>query len=385
MTSGKIHYTKPSITAREIELVTDAVSNGWGEHCYDYIVQFEDLFSQHIGTKHVIATSSCTGALHLGLSGLGIRAGDEVILGDINWVASASPITYLGANPVLVDVLPDTWCVDSVKVEAAITSRTKAIIAVHLYGNLCDMDALLAIGERHNIPIIEDAAEAIGSQWQGKRAGSMGVFGIFSFHGTKTMTTGEGGMFVTNDETLYQKVLKLSNHGRTDDQKKQFWPEDLGFKYKISNVQAAIGCAQLERIEDLISGKRKIFDYYQKHLKGLPLSMNLEPEGTINGYWLPNIMINEDVKFDREYLLDAFANENIDARIFFWPLSMLPMFEDKPQNVVSYSIYKRAINLPSYHDITEPDMDRVIKIVHWCLGRPNNRYAWHQSFECSKN
>ena len=198
----------------------------------------------------------------------------------------------------------------------------------------------------------------------------MGVFGTFSFHGTKTMTTGEGGMFVTNDEALYQKVLKLSNHGRTDDQKKQFWPEDLGFKYKISNVQAAIGCAQLERIEDLISGKRKIFNYYHKHLKGLPLSMNLEPEGTINGYWLPNIMINEDVKFDREYLLDALANDNIDARIFFWPLSMLPMFEDKPQNVVSYSIYKRAINLPSYHDITEPEMDRVIKKIHWCFGRP---------------
>src|SRR5690242_8018938 len=174
---SRIFYTKPSITSREIEYATDAVTSGWGERCYEYIGRFEARFRDHLGVKHAIATSSCTGALHLGLAGLGIHPGDEVILGDINWIASAAPITYLGATPVFVDVLPDTWCLDPAKVEAAITPRTKAIIAVHLYGNLCDMDALLAIGAKHAIPVIEDAAEAIGSVWHGHRAGSMGRFG----------------------------------------------------------------------------------------------------------------------------------------------------------------------------------------------------------------
>src|SRR5438045_523885 len=211
---SRIYYTKPSITEREIRYATDAAANGWGERCYEYIDRFEALFREHLGVKHAIATSSCTGALHMGLAALGIGLGDEVILADVNWIASAAPITYVGAVPVFVDVLPDTWCLDPGRVEAAITPRTKAIIAVHLYGNLCDMDALLDIGRRHGLPVIEDGAEAIGSVWHGKRAGSMGAFGTFSFHGTKTVTTGEGGMFVTNDSDLYKRVLTLSNHGR---------------------------------------------------------------------------------------------------------------------------------------------------------------------------
>src|ERR1700674_4408479 len=242
---SRIYYTKPSITELEIRYATDAAANGWGEHCYDYIRRFEALFREHLGVEYAIATSSCTGAMHMGLAALGIGKGDEVILADINWIASVAPVTYLGATPVLVDILPDTWCLDPAKVEAAITPRTKAIIAVHLYGNLCDMDALLAIGAKHGIPLIEDAAEAIGSQWHGRRAGSMGIFGTFSFHGTKTVTTGEGGMFVTRDHALYERVLTLSNHGRARGELRKFWPERLGFKYKLSNLQAAVGCGQM--------------------------------------------------------------------------------------------------------------------------------------------
>src|SRR3990167_3933723 len=204
-----IHYTKPSITELEVEYATDAARHGWGSQCYAYIQRFEAAFARHLGVKHVIATSSCTGALHMGLAALGVGPGDEVILGDTNWIASAAPITYLGAKPVFVDILPDTWCIDPAQAEAAITPKTKAIIAVHLYGNFCEMDCLLEIGKRHDIPIIEDAAEAIGSYWHGHHAGSMGAFGTFSFHGTKTITTGEGGMFVTQDEALYEKVLTL--------------------------------------------------------------------------------------------------------------------------------------------------------------------------------
>jgi perosamine synthetase len=184
---SRILYTKPSITALEVEYASDAARNGWGERCYEYIKRFESAFQHHLGVRHAIATSSCTGAAHMGLAALGVGPGDEVILGDINWVACAAPVTYLGARPVLVDVLPNTWCLDPAKAEAAITTRTKAIIATHLYGNLCDMDALCAVGRKYGIPIIEDAAEAIGSVWRGRRAGSIGVFGTFSFHGTKTV------------------------------------------------------------------------------------------------------------------------------------------------------------------------------------------------------
>jgi perosamine synthetase len=359
----RIHYTKPSITEWEIRYATDAATNGWGEHCYDYIHRFESLFRDHLGIKHAIATSSATGALHLGMAGLGIGAGDEVILGDINWIASAAPIVHLGAAPVLIDVLPDTWCLDPSAVEAAITPRTKAILAVHLYGNLCDLAALQEIGKRHGIPVIEDAAEAIGSIWHGQRAGSMGAFGAFSFHGTKTVTTGEGGIFVTNDDALYERVLTLSNHGRARGETRQFWPETIGFKYKMSNLQAAIGCAQVERIDDLIAAKRKIFEYYRTALASLPVRMNPEPFGTRNGFWMPTMIVEPTIEFDRTQLLDRFKAENIDGRVFFWPLSMLPMFDKRSQNRISYEIYGRAINLPSYHDMTAADQERVIECV----------------------
>lgn len=364
---NRIHYTKPSITEREVRYATDAAANGWGERCYDYIVRFERLFGEHLQVPHTIATSSCTGALHLGLAALGIGAGDEVVLGDINWIASAAPIVHVGARPVFVDVRPDSWCVDPAAVEAAITPRTKAIVAVHLYGNLCEMDALRAVGDRHGIPVIEDAAEAMGSVWHGQRAGAMGRFSTFSFHGTKTVTTGEGGLFATSDPALYEAVLTLSNHGRARGEQRQFWPSMVGFKYKMSNLQAAIGCAQMERIDELVAGKRRVFAAYRERLAGLPLAMNPEPPGTVNGFWMPTIVVDESVAFDRERLLQAFKANNIDGRVFFWPLSMLPMFEPCPHNHVSYGLYRRAMNLPSYHDMSDADVDRVVACIRSVL------------------
>ena len=364
---SRIYYTKPSITDLEIRYATDAAAHGWGAHCYEYIARFEDMFRQHLGVRHAVATSSCTGAMHMGLAALGVGPGDEVILADINWIATVAPIAHLGATPVFVDILPDTWCIGPENAEAAITPNTKAIIAVHLYGNLCNMDSLLEIGRRHGIPVIEDAAEAIGSEWHGHRAGSLGLFGVFSFHGSKTMTTGEGGMFVTQDNALYETLLTLSNHGRTRGQTKQFWPDMIGFKYKISNIQAAIGCSQIQRVDDLIAEKRRVFTYYAEHFSKLPLAMNPEPPGTRNGYWMPSIVVDEGILFSRTDLLAAFKQDDIDARVFFWPLSMLPMFEVKPDNTVSYNLYERAINLPSYHDLSSAEMDRVIKHVRACF------------------
>jgi perosamine synthetase len=361
---SRILYTKPSITELEVRYATDAAANGWGERCYEYIDRFERAFCDHLGVKHAIATSSCTGALHMGLASLGIGSGDEVIMADTNWIASAAPIVHLGAKPVFVDIRCDSWCIDPSAAEAAITQRTKAILAVHLYGNLCDMDALLAIGRRHGIPVIEDAAEAIGSLYQGRRAGSMGAFGSFSFHGTKTLTTGEGGMFVTQDAALYERVLTLSNHGRARGQTKQFWPDLVGYKYKMSNLQAAIGCGQVERIEALIARKREIMHAYRQQLAGLTgVQLNPEPPGTEIGAWMPTVVFDVTTAVTREVLQQAFSNENVDARVFFHPLSSLPMFEERPANRHAWSIPSRSINLPSYHDMTAEEIARVAAVV----------------------
>jgi perosamine synthetase len=359
-----IPYAKPSITELEVCYATDAAANGWGEQCYKYIERFENLFKKHLGVKHAVATSSCTGALHMGMAALGIGKGDEVIMADSNWIATAAPIVHLGAKPVFVDILPDTWCINPDLAEAAITPRTKAIVAVHLYGNLCDMDRLSAIGERHGIHVIEDSAEAIGSIWKGKRAGSMGVFGAFSFHGTKTITTGEGGMFVTNDDTLYDTVLTLSNHGRSRGKTKQFWPDLIGFKYKMSNIQAAIGCAQMERVESLIAEKRKIFHTYRDGLAGFEgIAMNPEPTWTQNGYWMPTVVFDESMRVTREKLQIAFATENIDARVFFWPLSSTPPFRGSTLNPVAESVPRRAINLPSFHGMNSEQTRHVVSLI----------------------
>ncbi len=361
----RIYYTKPSITEREVELAVDAARNGWGVRCYEYIERFEALFKEYTGAKYAIATSSCTGALHMGMAALGISHGDEVILADTNWIATAAPITYLGAKPVFVDILEDTWCIDPEKIEAAITPKTKAIIAVHLYGNLCDMEQLQALGEKYNLPIIEDSAEAIGSYCQNKHTGTLGKFGTFSFHGTKTITTGEGGMFITNDELLYDKMLTLSNHGRAINQTKQFWPDMIGYKYKMANVQAAIGCAQMERIEELVDRKRQIFFYYQKHLSDCKsLLMNPERKGTINSYWMPTVVFNKESKMVREKIINEFAKENIDARVFFWPLSSLSMFESVFNNTNSIELSERAINLPSYVDMSLEEQNKVIDVLY---------------------
>lgn len=360
---NKIYYTKPSITDLEKKYAADAAANGWGEKCYEYINLFEQSFKRFPGSEYAIATSSCTGALHMAMDAIGIGAGDEVVLADINWTATVAPVKYLGATPVFVDVLQDTWCIDPQQVEQAITDKTKAIIATHIYGNLCDMDELKRLADKYDLFLIEDAAEALGSLYKGQYAGSIADFGVFSFHGTKTITTGEGGMFVTDNEELYEKVLTLSNHGRDKRQTKQFWADEVGYKYKMSNLQAAIGCAQIQRIDELLESKRRVFSYYSKALDGVPVQLNPEKEGTVNSFWLPTFIVDSKIHFDREELLATFRQHDIDARVFFWPLSSLPKFTDKPENKIAYSITHRGVNLPSYFDLTEEQMDRVINLL----------------------
>lgn len=362
--SPRIHYTRPSITELETRYATDAATNGWGERCYDYIARFESAFREKLGAEFSVATSSCTGALHMGLAALGVGPGDEVILADTNWIATAAPIVHLGATPVFVDIDPTSWCISAAAAKGAISDRTKAIVAVHLYGNLCPMPELLALGDEYGIPIIEDAAEAIGSKYGSHHAGTMGRFGAFSFHGTKTMTTGEGGMFVTNDRTLYERVSMLAAHGRSPHQKRQFWADAVGYKYKMSNVQAAIGLAQTERLEELVARKRSILNEYRGHLADLgEVSLNSEPDGVTIGAWMPNATFAPSSGVTREALQLAFGAANIDARVFFYPLSGLPMFEPCRANVHAWDIPERSINLPSYHDMSQDDIERVCKVL----------------------
>ena len=372
----RIPYTQPSITELEVAYATDAAQNGWGEHCYDYILRFEEAFKAHLGVKYAIATSSCTGALHMGMYALGIGPGDEVIMADTNWIATAAPIVHLGATPVFVDILPDSWCLDPDQVEAAITPKTKAIVAVHLYGNLCDMDALLAISERHSIPVIEDAAEAIGSVYYGKRAGSMARFGAFSFHGTKTITTGEGGMFVTNDPELYEHVLTFSNHGRARGQSKQFWPDMVGFKYKMSNIQAAIGCAQMQRINELVDRKREILQSYKEEFENLCIGhqgFNAELHGCTIGAWMTTVLIDapsEDSMLSVT-LQSGLRKRGIDARPFFAPLSSTPPFQKLRSREKcfkwAYSIPPVALNLPCSHNISQSEIYYVTSAIKEAL------------------
>ena len=365
MPNKKIPINKPSITDLEISYVNDAIATGWGEKCYDYIYRFQNEFAKYQDIDFALATSSCTGAIHLALMALGVRAGDEVIVPDITWIATVEPVLYIGAKPVFVDVLKNSWCIDPKKIREAITSKTKAIIVVHLYGNICEMDEIMGIAKEHNLVVLEDAAEALGSEYNGKKAGSIGDAGVFSFHGTKTMTTGEGGILITNNEAVYEKAKVLNDHGRNpkDPDNKMFWMREYGYKYKMSNLQAALGCAQIDRIEELVNKKREIFGWYKELLKDLPCKLNPEPNGTKNSYWLPTIVFDESLNFDREAFFVLMKENGIDSRPFFFPLTSLPMFEEKIENTVSYDIYKRGVNLPSYHDLSYTEVKKICNLI----------------------
>lgn len=357
----KILAAKPSITELEISYVNDAIRHGWGEYCYDYINKFEQQFSSYTNTPFSMATSSCTGALHIAFASMGIATGDEVIVPDITWIASVSPIAQLGATPVFVDVDENSWCLDANKIEAAITPNTKAILVVHLYGNLADMDSIMAIAKKHGLYVVEDAAEALGSEYKGRKAGSIADFGAFSFHGTKTMTSGEGGMLVSNNKCLFHQAKIIADHGRDPKVNKLFWCEQIGLKYKMSNIQAALGLAQLERIDDLVQSKRQIFKWYQEQLSDLNFQWNIENYNELNSYWMPTLLLPDNYSLQaRNDTIELLISKGIQARPFFYPISNFPMFTSVKENQVSYNLAKRGVNLPSYFEMSEADLNYVV-------------------------
>lgn len=361
-----IPVSGPSITQKEIDYVTDAVTNAWYGNANIYHDKFERLFADYLGVKYAVALPSCTSAIHLSLLALDISAGDEVIVPDVTWIASAAPINYVGATPIFADIDPQTWCISAKSLESYITPKTKAIIPVNLYGGMPNMDEILAIAKKYNLAVIEDAAESIGSEYHGQKSGSFGDTGVFSFHGSKTLTTGEGGMLVTDRDDIYQRVLFLRDHGRKPGDK-LFYNTEVGYKYKMSSMQAALGLAQLERIEELIDRKRQIFSWYQAELDSIHgLTLNYEPPNTKNTYWMVTAIIDPKLGIDKHRLMDKMRIEKIDTRPFFHPLSSLPAYEHlssaklaRNRNQYSYQISDHGINLPSGMDITAEKVNYI--------------------------
>lgn len=354
-----IPITVPSITNLEVDRVKEAARLGWGKNHSKYINEFEGKFAEYIGVQYAIATSSCHGALHLVLAGLGIKTGDEVIIPDITWIASAAAVTYVGATPIFVDIDPETWCIDHDSFEKAISSKTKAVMPVTIYGHPPEMDEVMEIAKKHNLYVIEDAAQSVGSKYKNKRPGSFGDCGVFSFHGTKIMTTGEGGMFVTNNPELYEKVKSLSDQGK--DPNKLFWNLEIGFKYKMTNIQAALGLAQLERIDDLVSKKRQIFAWYRERLSDKEgMQMNVEKSDVYNTYWMTAIILDkEKYGIEKEELMDKLKKYNIMTRPFFYPLSSMPPLKTEVHNPIAYDLSPYGINLPCGYSITEDEVEYI--------------------------
>jgi perosamine synthetase len=368
MNLEKILTAGPSITQREIDYVLDAVRTGWNENWNGYLKRFESAFAEYVGVRFAMTTSSCTGALHLGLLAMGIGPEDEVIVPEVSWVATASAVRYCGATPVFTDIDPRTWCMDPASTRSRVTRRTKAIIPVHLYGHPADMTAIRQLARETGLRVFEDAAPAIGATVEGKRVGSLGDCAAFSFQGAKILSTGEGGMFVTNDEHIYERAKTLGDHGR--DPHRAFQINEIGYKYKMSNLQAALGLAQLERIEDLVAKKRQIFAWYRARLEAVQeLSLNTELPWARNIYWMTSIVLGPDVIHDRDHVMDGLKAGGIDTRPFFPPMSSFPMFRRaEMDNPVAYRTSPRGINLPSGHNLTEEQVDRVCRKLLEVLG-----------------
>ena len=373
--SGRIPIAGPSITQQEIDYTTDAATHGWYARAGEYPQRFEEAFANYIGVKHAVSLPSCTSGLHLALAALGIRPGDEVIVPDLTWIASAAPISYVGATPVFADIDENTWCICAESVRACITENTKAILPVDLYGGVPEYPALRDIADEHHLKIIEDAAEAIGSEFGGRKAGALGDVATFSFHGSKTFTTGEGGMLVTDDNELYARVMQLRDHGR-EPSDIHFKNTEVAFKYKMPPVAAAIGLAQVERSEELVARKREIFEWYREALTGVEgVSMNHEPANTKNTFWMVTAVLDPMLEWPKEKLMAALDAEGIDSRPMFHPLSSLPAYDGqveaavaRKRNVVSYRLSPWGINLPSAMNLTLEQVQRVVETLRRILG-----------------
>ena len=353
----------PSISQREVKYVTDAVKNGWNSNFDAYSKKFETAFARYIGVKYAWTTSSGTGALHSALMALDVGKGDEVIVPEITFVASANVVRYVGAKPVFADIQKDTWCLDPKKLERHITKRTKGIMPVHMYGHPVDMDPVNKIAKKHGLFVLEDACPSVGAEYKGKKTGNLSDVAAFSFQGAKIMVTGEGGMLVTNSSDIYEKAKYWGNNAK--DSHRMFWHTDIGYMYRMSNLLAALGLGQLERVDEFVDKKRQIFHWYQKRLGNIKgLLLNTEKKWAKNIYWMSSIVLDRDFGITREKVMIRLKERLVDTRPFFYPMSMFPMYKSRSiNNPIAYHIGPNGINLPSGVNLTENQVDYISEQV----------------------
>jgi perosamine synthetase len=356
----KIPIYRPFLNGNEKKYVIECLDSSWISSKGEFVNKFESEFANFIDVKYATAVSNGTAALHLALLSLGIGKDDEVIVPTLTYIASVNSIKYTGANPVFVDSLRDTWQMNPDDIRKKITRNTKAIMAVHLYGHPCDMDQLTSICNEFDLFLIEDCAEAIGSKYKGRHVGTFGDIATFSFFGNKTITTGEGGMVVSNDETLFDRCVHFKGQGLA--KHRQYWHDVVGYNYRMTNICAAIGLAQLEQIEYFISRKKIIAEKYLEAFKGTNLEFHSAHEDVCHSYWMCSILVEKPE--EREMMRDFLAEKGIETRPLFYPIHTMPMFAEKYQkHSIAENLGWRGINLPSFPSITDEELEYVINCI----------------------
>jgi perosamine synthetase len=359
----KIYFGGPSITKLEKKLVLDSVTNGFYGGMKKDLLSFEKKLKKFLKIDYVHLTFTCTHAMHLALLSCQLKKGDEVIMPEISWVATAQSAAYTGATCVFVDVNPNTFCIDPQKIKNAITKKTKAVMVVHPFGHPCDMKEIVKICKKYNLFLIEDAAPSLGSHIDGQMTGTFGDVGCFSFQGSKIVTTNEGGALVTNNKTKFEFAKLFSILGRTDS-KGPFWSDHIAYRYGMSNLNASLGSAQMQRIRDIVKIKRNIahefMDYFEnnKYVKFIK-----EPEYAFSNYGYPNITLKKGNKKIRDKLVNFLFSKNIQSRQMFPVMSDMPMFNKRYRNSNSRFVSDKAITLPSSPKMTKLEVKKVSTII----------------------
>lgn len=350
---------QPDLSGREREYVLDCVDTAWISSIGKYTERFEQLVASYTGSRHAAAVSNGTVALHLALHCLDVGPGDEVIVPTFTYIASVNTIAQTGATPVFVDSRPGDWLLDVEDVRRKITSRTKAIMAVHLYGSICDMAALTDLAREHRVALVEDCAEALGSTLNGRHVGTFGDIGTFSFFGNKTVTTGEGGMVVTQGDALAARMRKVKGQGQSLE--RRYWHDEIGFNYRMTNICAAIGVAQMERIDSILERKRQIASLYRSELSGAPFEFQQPLDGVVSSDWLVSLLLPR--KSDRDQIMQRLAEENIDSRPVFYCAHHMPMYRTDDAHPVAEDIAARGISLPSYPALTDDQVRFICQVL----------------------
>ena len=362
-----IPVNEPLIAKNAQKYVLNCIKTGWVSSAGEYIGKFEKNFADFLGVKYATTTTNGTAALHLAIAAFGIGKGDEVILPNLTIISCALAVVYTGATPVLVDGVEDSGNIDPTKIEEKITKRTKAIMVVHLYGHPADMDPILSLAKKYKLAVIEDAAEAHGAEYKGKKVGYIGDVGCFSFYANKIVTTGEGGMVVTNNEKLYEKVKLLKDLAHSS--KRRFLHEEIGFNYRMTNLQAALGLAQLEEIETYIQKKRWMAKLYTNGLKHIPnIELPGEQSWAKSVYWMYTLKVKKQSPITKDKLRKKLTNLRVDTRDFFYPLHQQPALRrlgllGKERYPVSTDLSERGFYIPSGLALTEEQISRVIESI----------------------